>query len=481
MQNKTRHPVPDYLKDVLVEKNQDRGLKFTLSNLMNDQMLLDNNLLKKNKGPIERKKGLTINWHCITNNCYFRATTVDDDVERENGSHNHDPNKEEFVKREGRVKLKEAVTLSDAPLASVVLNVIAATDNDAYLTAHGSNEAMKQCARRFKQSQFPDLGKQQAIKDLVIDPLWFEIRPNSQESLLLFDNGFGRETEVEGCRLLVFGSKLHLNLLLRSLDWMGDGTFDVSPYIGKEKFYQLYTIAGFVRKTPFTLLRVLMQKKDARSYKELFNFLLKTALDNGWQFKMVEDGGTFIRDFEWAPHLAKNLVLSQTPKMPGSQVVKSAGCNFHFASGILKDNNVKQCMKILYDKNDEHREDVRLLLMLVYVPEDDIPRIYDLVSGKLKEKESQAIKLLPRLTKYYVHGYERPSDKSQILPRFPPTMWSCMSRVLADKPCTTNFLEGSHRGYDFKFMKNHPSIYLIKCLINCDLFLFKVSRISARV
>ena len=113
---------------------------------MNDQMLLDNNLLKKNKGPIERKKGLTINWHCITNNCYFRATTVDDDVERENGSHNHDPNKEEFVKREGRVKLKEAVTLSDAPLASVVLNVIAATDNDAYLTAHGSNEAMKQCA-----------------------------------------------------------------------------------------------------------------------------------------------------------------------------------------------------------------------------------------------------------------------------------------------------------------------------------------------
>ena len=96
---------------------------------------------------------------------------------------------------------------------------------------------------------------------------------------------------------------------------------------------------------------------------------------------MVEDKGIFIRDFEWAPHLAKNLVLSQTPKMPGSQVVKSAVCNFHFASGILKDNNVKQCMKILYDKNDEHREDVRLLLMLVYVPEHDTPRIYDLVSG----------------------------------------------------------------------------------------------------
>jgi hypothetical protein len=79
----------------------------------------------------------------------------------------------------------------------------------------------------------------QFIQDLCIDPLWFEIRPGSNETLLLFDNGAGKESEVEGSRILVFGSKVHLNLLLRSLDWMGDGTFDVCPYIGKEKFYQL--------------------------------------------------------------------------------------------------------------------------------------------------------------------------------------------------------------------------------------------------
>ena len=60
--------------------------------------------------------------------------------------------------------MKEAVAVSDAPLASVVLNVVAATTDDEYLTAHGSNAAMKQCARRFKQSQFPDLGKQLSIK-----------------------------------------------------------------------------------------------------------------------------------------------------------------------------------------------------------------------------------------------------------------------------------------------------------------------------
>jgi hypothetical protein len=38
-------------------------------------ILLDNNLLKKNKGPFERRQGLTINWVCVTQNCYYRATT----------------------------------------------------------------------------------------------------------------------------------------------------------------------------------------------------------------------------------------------------------------------------------------------------------------------------------------------------------------------------------------------------------------------
>ena len=80
---------------------------------------LDNNLLKKKKGPIERVKGLTINWKCVTQHCYFCATTVNDYVEHTNGVHNHDPNVEEYYKREGRIQLKEAVSVSDVPLASV--------------------------------------------------------------------------------------------------------------------------------------------------------------------------------------------------------------------------------------------------------------------------------------------------------------------------------------------------------------------------
>ena len=70
--------------------------------------------------------------------------------------------------------------------------------------------------------------------------MWFEMRPGSNETVLLYDNG--STNDAEGNRILVFGSKIHLNLLLRSLEMMGDGTFDVVPYIGTEKFYQLVII-----------------------------------------------------------------------------------------------------------------------------------------------------------------------------------------------------------------------------------------------
>ena len=110
-----------------------------------------------------------------------------------------------------------------------------------------------------------------------------------------------------------------------------------------------------------------------------------------------------MNDFEWAPHLAKNTVLSETPLIPGSKIVYSKDCNFHFSSGIMKDSklnlgyfqegfnkamdfpairnsfalfnldNLKQRMKILYDK------DVKLLLMLVYIPTEDIPVIFKII------------------------------------------------------------------------------------------------------
>jgi hypothetical protein len=40
VENKTKHPVPAYIKEGLQMNNPERGIKFTLSHMMNDQMLL---------------------------------------------------------------------------------------------------------------------------------------------------------------------------------------------------------------------------------------------------------------------------------------------------------------------------------------------------------------------------------------------------------------------------------------------------------
>ena len=69
---------------------------------------------------MSKKQGLTINWQCVLKNCAYRLVSVDGTIKSETGSHNHDPNLEQFVKREGRVEIKKAVAAADgAPTASV--------------------------------------------------------------------------------------------------------------------------------------------------------------------------------------------------------------------------------------------------------------------------------------------------------------------------------------------------------------------------
>ena len=193
--------------------------------------------MKKNKGPLMKKKGMTINWNCITSSCPCKMRTIDGFVMPDSKDHNHDPTIEQWHKRVGRAKLKSTAATVDASLALVVMDVVASTSNPDYVVAHGSTESMKQAARRYRNKHLPGTGKLKCIKDLVVDPRWFEITPNSKETLLLYDNG--AEQDVEGIRIIVLGSKHHLKLLVWSALWMGDGTFAKAPRIGKQNFYQL--------------------------------------------------------------------------------------------------------------------------------------------------------------------------------------------------------------------------------------------------
>ena len=60
------------------------------------------------------------------------------------------------------------------------------------------------------------------IQEFQLDPRWFQEREGSNQSILLYDNGAGgKEAEVEGNRVLVFGMAEHLNYLCQSPVWLG--------------------------------------------------------------------------------------------------------------------------------------------------------------------------------------------------------------------------------------------------------------------
>ena len=76
--------------------------------------------MRKNRGPLPLKQGLTINWECLLKDCYYRMVTVEGDIKGEFESHNHHPTLDRFVKREARVKLKKAVASSGGASTALV-------------------------------------------------------------------------------------------------------------------------------------------------------------------------------------------------------------------------------------------------------------------------------------------------------------------------------------------------------------------------
>ena len=60
------------------------------------------------------------------------------------------------------------------------------------------------------------------MQEFELNPRWFQEKEGSNKSILLFDNGAGgKEQEVEGNRVLVFGMEQHLMYLCQSSTWLG--------------------------------------------------------------------------------------------------------------------------------------------------------------------------------------------------------------------------------------------------------------------
>ena len=235
---------------------------------------------------------------------------------------------------------------------------------------------MKKVIRREREKN-PNMSLLKDISDLVLDEEMFLDGDDSKQSLLLFDNN------KKNRRIIIIGRKSHVKILCESHIWLGDGTFKTTPTVGKQRFGQLYTIAGNFKRNLFTLLRILMQKKDTSAYVEIYLWMQSVARENNWVLNIK----ILMTDFEKAPHAAKRLVFGER--------VKSKGCQFHFGQAMMVELDGIGLRK-KYFTDDDFKEDVRKLLSLVFVPEEFIEERFDEIANFLEHKGSEATKLLER-------------------------------------------------------------------------------------
>ena len=152
--NSNPHLVPEDLQNLISKQNPSRNIKFTLSQRMNTQMVVDDYLLKKKKGPYLTKGGRVVNWKCINDNCQYTAVTMEGQIQDMARQHNHPSHPEEYFKKQVRAKIRESMNVvkveANDPIANAVMEVVGDSVEDIW-DKIGSVDAHKQAARRFNR------------------------------------------------------------------------------------------------------------------------------------------------------------------------------------------------------------------------------------------------------------------------------------------------------------------------------------------
>ena len=159
--NPNRHLVTEDLQNLIINQNPDREIKFTLSQRQNTQMVVDDYVLKKKKGPYKARGGRVINWKCVHDSCQYTAVTWEGQIQDTSRMHNHAAQPELYIKKQARVKIREnianeiqmssgSVFYDDRPVTTAVYDVVNEADSEVR-DMIGSIDALKQAARRFNR------------------------------------------------------------------------------------------------------------------------------------------------------------------------------------------------------------------------------------------------------------------------------------------------------------------------------------------
>lgn len=134
----------------------------------------------------------------------------------------------------------------------------------------------------------------------------------SGETFLLANDG-------DDNKILLFGSRHHLQQLASSDVIFGDGTFFFAP----QHFTQLYSLHGKVMGNVYPLVYSFLPDKSQETYVRVFRLLANALNENNFTIGNT----TFMADFEIA---ARNAVEQVFPQM------RIKACLFHLGQSVWR-------------------------------------------------------------------------------------------------------------------------------------------------
>lgn len=386
------------------------------------KLLLDGHLYIKDK-QIDSK----IYWRCERYKkfkCSVRVISVDNDITKESGQHNHAADAAEVEAAQVMQNVREnARRTQDAP--HFILSQASFGLSQATSAKLPKVDNMKRTIRniRTKHDAAPAIPGNR--RELVI-PDNYKITKNGAD-FLLFDSGPTDD------RILIFSTRRNLRLLAQSMHWYVDGTFKTVPHL----FCQLYTIHGLQYNNAIPLVYALLPDKTEATYTRL--------LTGVKDIEPTVSPISILMDFELAMMNAVSAAFPQT---------RQRGCFFHFSQCFFR-HVQSEGLQRRYEAEPEFALTMRLLPALAFVPAANVVDIFEqLCEDNVIPQEAQGV-----LDYFEDTWIGRPQRRHRRPPRFPHVMWNCFDGVNEDLPKTNNSVEGWHRGFDQQVSSNHPNIW----------------------
>ncbi|KAL0884147.1 hypothetical protein ABMA27_016160 [Loxostege sticticalis] len=345
-------------------------------------------------------------------------------VQKSSDNHNHGPNPSRKPVRDFIENMKKAAE-SEMKVCKIIQTSKASVPSSV-VECLPSTSALKQTIYRHRRK-----------KDVVKEPndIFFKIN----ESLTSFD---GENFVIKDCifeenkRVILMSTLNLMTILSKSTYWILDGTFKVAPSL----FTQLYTIHGNIfsdNTKTFPLCFCLSTNKDKRTYDVMSELIAQY----GQEHNLIMAPKVCILDFE------KASILSLRSNFEN---ITLHGCLFHLGQIIYRQVQAQACAK-KYASSMTFNKQVKCLLALSYLPEEEIPTYFNTLLRCIEDPDWKALAL------WFQENYISGTRNTQ--PKYAPNYWSCHNINKMKIPRTSNSAEAWHHKINIIIDKNHPGVY----------------------